>query len=139
MTSFFIHLSIIHLIALHLHAFNAILLFSLEFLVLSGNTGLCSQSLFCTATFYFSADAVNIAHNTTTTLTYPGRLTYPVWYMNGSLVLPSPLYVFKYDPSTGGLLAILTIDGNETCDNVTVSCRLEGQTVYTVRLNIEGL
>ena len=59
--------------------------------------------------------------------------------MNGSVVPPGPLYQFDYDPSTGGLLGILTIDGNETCGTMTVSCRVEGQTVYTERVNIEGL
>ena len=82
---------------------------------------------------------MDIAHNTTTTLEFRGRNAYPAWYMNGSVVPPGPLYQFGYDPSTGDLLAILTIDGNENCGNMTVSCRVEGQTVYTGRLNIEGL
>ena len=59
--------------------------------------------------------------------------------MNGYLVLPGPLYQIDYDPSTGDLIGILTIDGNETRGIMTVSCRVEGQTVYTERLNIEGL
>ena len=57
--------------------------------------------------------------------------------MNGRVVPPGPLYRFKYD--TGKLLGILTIDGNEMCGIMNVSCRVEGQTVYTERLNIEGL
>ena len=80
---------------------------------------------------------MDIAHNTTTTLEYRGRNSHPTWYMDGYPVLPGPLYQFKYD--AGDLLSILTIDGNETCGNMTVSCRVEGQTVYTARLNIEGL
>ena len=83
-------------------------------------------------------DAVNIAHNTTITLLCRRRVSYPVWYVNRSVVLPGPLYQVAYDPSTGDLLGILTIDGNETCGNMTVSCRVEGQTVYIARLNIEG-
>ena len=86
-----------------------------------------------------TVDAVNIAHNTTITLEYPDGRSFPSWYMNGYLVLPGPLYQIGYDPSTGDLLGILTIDGNETCGIMTVSCRVEGQTVYTERLNIEGL
>ena len=86
-----------------------------------------------------AAGAMDIAHNTTITLEYRGRISYPAWYMNDSVVPPGPLYQVGYDPSTGDLLSILTIDGNETCGIVDVSCRLEGQTVYTVRLNIEGL
>ena len=82
---------------------------------------------------------MDIAHNTTITLEFRGRISYPTWYMNGSVVPPGPLYRVAYDPSTGDLLAILTIDGNETCGNIIVSCRAVGQTVYTVRLNIEGL
>ena len=106
---------------------------------LSENT-VCSQSQFCTTTIYFVTDAMDIAHNTTITLEYRGRISYPAWNMNGSLVPPGPLYRVEYDPSTGDLLSILTIDGNETCGIVTVSCRLEGQgIVYTERLNIEGL
>ena len=87
----------------------------------------------------FTADAVNIAHNTTITLEFRGRISYPAWYMNGHLVLPGPLYQIGHDPSTGDLLSLLTIDGNETCGIMNVSCRLEGQTVYTERLNISGL
>ena len=82
---------------------------------------------------------MDIAHNTTTTFEFRGRISYPTWSMNGYLVLPGPLYQIGHDPSTGDLLSILTIDGNETWGNMTVSCRVEGQTVYTMRLNIEGL
>ena len=56
--------------------------------------------------------------------------------MDGSLVPPGPLHQFKLDPNTGGVLGILTINGNETCGVLTVTCRLEGQTVYTERLTI---
>ena len=82
---------------------------------------------------------MNIAHNTTITLQIHGRISYPTWYINGSVVPPGPLAQYEYDPSTGDLIGILTIDGNETCGIMTVSCRVEGQTVYTERLNIEGL
>ena len=78
-----------------------------------------------------------IAHNTTITLEFCGRVPYPVWYMNGSPVW-DPLYKVGYDPSTGSFLGILTIDGNEMHGNVTVSCRVEAQIVYTERLTIEG-
>ena len=81
---------------------------------------------------------MNIAHNTTITLEYRGRFTYPTWYMDGYPVLP-PLYQVEYDPSTGDLLGILTIDGNETCGVLTVSCREGTQIVYTETLTIEGL
>ena len=84
---------------------------------------------------------MDIAHNTTITLEYRGRFSYPTWYMNGSLVPPGPLYQFELDRSTGDILflAILTIDGNETCGVLNVSCTLERQIVYTERLTIEGL
>ena len=82
---------------------------------------------------------MDIAHNTTMTLEFRGRNAYPAWYMNGSVVPPGPLAQYEYDPSTGDWLSILTIDGNETCGIMDVSCRVEGQTVYTERLNIEGL
>ena len=82
---------------------------------------------------------MDIAHNTTITLEYRGRFSYPMWYMDGSLVPPGPLHQFELDPSIGGVLGILTINGNETCGVLTVTCRLEGQTVYTERLTIEGL
>ena len=59
--------------------------------------------------------------------------------MNGSVVSPGPLYQIRDDPSTGDFLGILTIDGNETCVIVNASCKLDGQTVYTERLNISGL
>ena len=59
--------------------------------------------------------------------------------MNGSAIPPGFLLQIGYDPSTGDLLGILTIDGNETRGIMNVSCRVEGQTVYTERLNIEGL
>ena len=124
---------------------SLVLLF-LSYLGLHGNLVLfflantdCSQSLCCTATFYFAAGAMDIAHNTTITLKYRGRFSYPTWYMNGYPVPPGPLYQVEYDPSTGDLLGILIIDGNETCGVLNVSCRVEGQIVYTERLTIEGL
>ena len=58
--------------------------------------------------------------------------------MNGSVV-QYPLYNTRVDLGSGGFLGILTIDGNETCGVLNVICRLEGQTVYTERLTIEGL
>ena len=79
-----------------------------------------------------------IAHNTTITLKFRGRVPYPVWYMNGSVV-QHPLYNTRVDLGSGGFLGILTIDGNETWGNVTVSCKVERQIVYTERLTIEGL
>ena len=86
----------------------------------------------------FAADAMDIAHNTTITLEFHGRISFPTWYMDGYPVLSGTLYL--YDHSTGDLLSILTIDGNETCGIVDVSCTLDGQgIVYTERLNIEGL
>ena len=90
------------------------------------------------AEFYFAAGPMNIAHNTTVTFEFRGS-SYPSWYMDGSLVLPGPLYQVGHDPSTGDLLTILTIDGNETCGIMDLSCRVEGQTVYTERLNINGV
>ena len=81
---------------------------------------------------------MDIAHNTTITLECRG-FSYPTWYMDGSIVPPGPLYQFKFNPSTGEVLGMLTIDGNETCGVLNVSCRLEGQIVYTEGLTIEGL
>ena len=113
---------------------------SWQFLLFPWNRNtVCYRTQCCTATFYFAADAMDIAHNTTITLEYRGNHSYPSWYMNGYLVTPGPLYQVEYDPSTGDWLGILTIDGNETCGILNVSCRLEGQTVYTERLTIEGL
>ena len=110
-----------------------------EILGLSGNT-VCSLNLSVALPhFIFAAGAVDIAHNATITLVCRGRNSYPSWYMNGSVVPPGPLYQFEYDPNTGDFLGILKIDGNETCGSMNVSCRVEGQTVYTERLNIEGL
>ena len=82
---------------------------------------------------------MDIAHNTTITLTFHGRIPFPVWYMNDSPVGKYPLYDTRVDSSTGNFLGILKIDGNETCGNMTVSCRVEGQIVYTENLTIEGL
>ena len=82
---------------------------------------------------------MGIAHNTTITLEYRGRFSYPTWYMDGYPVPVGRLYQFEYDSSTGDLLSLLTIDGNETCGVLNVSCRLEGQVVYSERLTIEGL
>ena len=80
---------------------------------------------------------MNIAHTTTITLEYRERTSYPIWFVDGSTA--GPLYQLIYDPSTGDNLGILTIDGNQTCGNMTVSCKVDGQTVYTERLTIEGL
>ena len=59
--------------------------------------------------------------------------------MDGSLVWQHPLYKTGVDPSTGDFLGILTIDGNETCGVLIMSCRVGAQIVYTERLTIEGL
>ena len=136
MTSFFMHLSpLIHLTALHLHAFNG------NSAIFPGILGFVRKyTAVSILHFYilFAADAMDIAHNTTTTLTYHGTISFPAWSMNGSPVTP-PWYRTKYVASTGDWLAILTIDGNETCGIMDLSCRVEGQTVYTERLDIEGL
>ena len=79
-----------------------------------------------------------MAHNTTIKLEFRANTSYPIWHMNGDVVR-DPWYEIGHDPSTGDFLGILTIDGNETCGNVTVSCRVVDKTVYTERLNIEGL
>ena len=87
----------------------------------------------------FIAGAVDVAHNTTMTLICHGRLPYyPVWYLNGSLVLPGPSYEIVHYPSTGDLIGILVIDGNRTCGMLDLRCTVESQTIYT-RLSIEGL
>ena len=67
---------------------------------------------------------MDIAHNTTITLKFHGRVPYPAWYMNGSLVWQHPLYRNGVDPSNGDILGILTVDGNETCGVLNVTCRL---------------
>ena len=82
---------------------------------------------------------MDIAHNTTIKLEFRGRVPYPAWYMNGSLVWQHPLYRTRVDPSTGFFLGILTIDGNETCGVLNVTCIVGTQIVYTERLTIEGL
>jgi len=82
---------------------------------------------------------MDIAHNTTITLEAHGRYSYPTWYINGSVVVPGPLYKVGYDPFTGDLLSVLTIDGNETCGVLIVSCRVGAQIAYTERFTIEGL
>ena len=87
----------------------------------------------------FTAGGVNIAHNTTTRLTCDSRISIPSWYMNGSLVLPGPQYQVKVDPSTGGFLGLLTIDGNETYGILDLRCRVLGQTVHNRTLTIGGL
>ena len=82
---------------------------------------------------------MNIAHNTTITLEFRGRISYATWHMNGFPLPPGPLYQIKQDPITRELLAILTIDGNETFGIIDVSCTVGTQTVYAERLTIEGL
>ena len=80
-----------------------------------------------------------MAHNTTITLEFRANTSYPFWYMNGSVVPPGPQYRNEYVASTGDWLGILTIDGNKNCGTMNASCRVDGQTAYTARLNIEGL
>ena len=87
---------------------------------------------------------MKIAHNTTSTLKCRcngGIQLFPVWYLNDSEipVVSAQGYTTKIDHNTQDLIGILTIDGNETHGIMTVSCRVEGQTVYTERLNVEGL
>ena len=129
------------IVCIFLLIFNSILRssFSISTLILWFCQDCCVFFITATLPHYFAADALSIAYNTTITLEYRGNHSYPSWYMDGSLVPPGPLYQFKLDPSTEGILGILTIDGNETSGILNVSCRLEGQTVYTERLTIEGL
>ena len=110
---------------------------TLDFLILSGMLYFfTSLLLLC---HIFIAGAVDVAHNTTMTLTCCGRLPYyPAWYLNGSLVFPGPSNKIVHYPRTGDLIGILVIDGNRTCGMLDLRCTVESQTIYT-RLSIEGL
>jgi len=81
---------------------------------------------------------MNIAHNTTVQLTCPGRMAWPLWYINGTLA-QSPEYTVQVDPGTGDQLAMLTLDGNIIHGTLDLNCTLRGRTVYTNRLTIQGL
>ena len=84
------------------------------------------------------AGALKVAHNTSTTLTCRGRMSFPAWYRNGSLVTPGPLYQFEQDPITGDLMSILVIDGNNTCSTLDLKCTVETSTIFAIRLTVQG-
>ena len=57
--------------------------------------------------------------------------------MNHSL-LSAPVYnVFNL--GAGDLQGLLTIDGNETCGTLQLNCTAGAETIYAIRLTIEGL
>lgn len=82
--------------------------------------------------------AIDVAHNTTTRLSCRGRVPFPVWYLNETLV-PSPQYTVGYDPSTGDYLGILMIDGNVTCGTLDIRCAVEGLTIFSTSITVQGL
>ena len=89
--------------------------------------------------YFFNADALKVAHNTTTTFTCRGRESYPVWYMDEIMPILPPRYTVGYEPSTDEFLGVLVIDGNKSGGTLDLSCEVESQTAYTTRLTIEGL
>jgi len=88
------------------------------------------------------ADSMTIACNTTTTLTCRGRMPYPVWYINETLVVSNDSqtdYTFGIDTTTGDFTATLMIDGNETSGTMNFRCTVENQDAFTTTLIIQGL
>lgn len=92
----------------------------------------------CRSRTLFTADALNVAHNTTTTFTCRGRVPYPAWYLDETVPILPPLYTVCYEPITGEYLGVLVIDGNKSGGTLILSCEVERQTTYTTRLTIEG-
>ena len=79
-----------------------------------------------------------VPHNTSTTLTCRGRMSFPAWHLNGSLVPPGPLYQIEHDSITGDLMSILVIDGNNTCGTLDLKCTVETSTIFAIRLTVQG-
>ena len=82
---------------------------------------------------------IKMAHNTTAIFTCRGRVPYPAWYVDEIVLILPPRYTVDYEPSTGDFLGVLVIDGNKTVGTLDLSCEVERQTAYTIRLTIEGL
>ena len=85
---------------------------------------------------------MNIAYNTTTTLSCQQNSSippFPVWYINNSEIPAISDYTTKIDPSTGDLIGILVIDGNETSGTLKLRCAMGGQTTFTTNITIKGL
>ena len=94
--------------------------------------------------YCFAAGALKIAHNTTITLTCCGRVSYPVWYKNGTLVVSDDNQTdynlrFGTDSTTGDLTSTLVIDGNGTSDPLNFRCTVMRQNTFNTTLIFQGL
>ena len=82
-----------------------------------------------------------VVHNATTNFTYTAANGLPIWYVNGTPANNG--YGYKLSFSGSELqTAILTVDGNRTCDTLSVHCEVIGQQqgliVYNTTLKFQG-
>ena len=83
-----------------------------------------------------------VVHNATTNFTYTAENGLPIWYVNGTPANNG--YGYKLSFSSSELLtAILTVDGNRTCDTLSIHCevsigRQQDLTVYNTTLKFQG-
>ena len=103
--------------------------------------------VFCLMTnfeYWFATGALELANNTTTTVTCHGSTIppFPVWYTNETPVVSNdgPMrYTTEINHSTGDLIGILVIDADETYSKLDLRCTVGGNTTFTTSLTIEGM
>ena len=84
---------------------------------------------------------MTVVHNATTNFTYTAANGVPIWYVNGTI----NGYGYKQSINTDNGLptAILTVNGNHTCDTLSIHCevsigRQQFLTVYNTTLKFQG-
>ena len=65
-------------------------------------------------------DAMTVVHNATTNFTHTAANGIPIWYVNGTTVINGYGYKQSIDTDNGLLTAILTVNGNRTCDTLSI-------------------
>ena len=88
-------------------------------------------------------DAMTVVHNATTNFTHTATNGIPIWYVNGTTVFNGYGYKQSIDTDNGLLTAILTVNGNRTCDTLSIHCevsigRQQFLTVYNTTLKFQG-
>ena len=81
-----------------------------------------------------------VVHNATTNFTYTAENGLPIWHVNGMAVNG---YGYKQSINFELQTAILMVDGNRTCDTLSIHCEVsigwqEFLTVYNTTLIFQG-
>ena len=87
-------------------------------------------------------DAMTVVHNATTNFTHTAANAIPIWYVNGTMIINGYGYKQSIDTDNGLLTAILTVNGNRTCDTLSIHCEVsigrQQFLVYNTTLKFQG-